>query len=399
MKKIKLMKMIVLFLIMIYGVCHAAEPKEPKLIKETKFADKVKKVSDNVVVTEKELIFLDAQGNIRKKKALPKYTDVEISKNGKRIGQQTAFDVTEKGPARTEFSMLDENGELLWTTSNLGGLVYISEARGGSVVQLLCSASGCGDEILFRDKDNAKGISARPVVGQKIETISGALSDDGNYFAAAIITYKGERGREYSESSDIVLFDITGKELWKKHFENERMFTVAVSPYGNFVVAEVKKYSTRESKVLIFNRQGDILLTQRVGFVGSYYLKFDKEEKVVVACSDNGELYFIETAGPSLQWKYLAGDENIVFTDADITTDYIAASVTTINPKNISDGSLPRYIYVFDSKGMLLLKKKIINHGYHAWRDGLSVKIGDKGKEISATLRYKIMKFENEFAK
>jgi hypothetical protein len=79
------------------------EPKEPKLLKEKKFDKKIKRWAGNVVVTEDSIVFLDKNGNVKKTKKVKSpeqkdvHVEVRLSKKGKRIGQQTFFDITEKG--------------------------------------------------------------------------------------------------------------------------------------------------------------------------------------------------------------------------------------------------------------------------------------------------------------
>lgn len=374
-------------IIFVYG----AEPKEPKLIKEIKFDHKIKKFTDNVVVTEKELVFLDEKGNIRRKKKLPDRTSIILSKDDSRIGQKTAYDVTEKGPGRIEFKMLDENGEELWQTAKKGiSDFYVSQAQGGVVVEPQCHEGGCSEEIKFYDKENPNGtVVTTPVELPSITSGDGDVSADGNYFVVQYLSWEGP--------SDLILYDITGELLWKKHFE-EQIGSIAISPNGNFVIAETSLDEERQRYIHLFNRQGDLLLKQPVKYVGSYHVKFSADERYVAAASDDGNLYLIETSKACLLKDFFTGDNNIGFLAIDISSGFVAGSVTTRNPKNLSDGTLPRYLYLFNFNLKLLLKKKF-DHGYGNWNEGPKIQFKDSGKKILASFGGRLLEFENEYAK
>ena len=371
------------------------QPKEPKLLKEKKFDKKIKRWAGNVVVTEDSIVFLDKDGNVKKTKKLAKYTGVRLSKNGKRVGQSRAYDVTEKGPGRVEFKMMDENGNVLWETDNTFGLKYISEANDGTLVRRECDGGWCSKNIVIHDRQNRKGVKVTPDVNESAQSSGGYFSEDGKYF---VVKYDA-----LQKPDELVLFDVLAKKpLWVKLFEGETIYDIAVSPLGKYV-SIVTKNNENQCFIHVFDKTGNLVLTQEIGYkhgyLGNYYFDFDNNEKYLVIASERGELFVFDPKLKKLLWKHFIGDKDMGFLDVDISANFITLSVTQLKIKDRYDGSLPRYLYVFDYKGALLLSRKFTDHGLSRWSEGIKVNLDLSSKKIRVILNDKFYEFENEFAK
>jgi WD40 repeat protein len=372
-------------------------PKEPKLLKEKKFDKKIKKWAGNVVVTEDSIVFLDKDGNVKKTKKIksPEQKDVHVnvrlSKKGKRIGQRTFFDITEKGASKVKYELMDEEGNVLWATDNMWGITYLSDEI-DVVAELECEDGWCSRNVVFHDKQNPKGVKVTADVSPNAQSSGGYLSEDGKYFIA-----------EFSigdKSYEAALFDVINrKPLWVKKFENKKVHSVAVSPQGNFVFVPSRHKEKSARFFNIYSKNGELVLKCAAERKGAYRYSFDPEEKYAVAATGFGELYVFDLKNAKLLWKYFVGETNLSFLDVDYSSGYIAASVTTRNPKNPTDPSFPRYLYIFNLDGELLLKKKIVGHGFKRWLAEIYVRIKDDGRKILINLPDKLLEFENEFAK
>jgi hypothetical protein len=368
------------------------EPREPKLLKEKKFDKKIKKWAGNVVVTEDNIVFLDKDGNVKKTKKIPEQTAVHLSKRGKKIGQATYYGVTEKGASSMKFKMMDEEGNVLWETDKLFGSERILDAEGDVVVELECSEGGCGRAVIFHDRQNPVGMNVIPDVNEESEIAGGYPSEDGNYLVVRYMTRQ--------KPDELVLFDVLEKKpLWIKQFESRTIRDIGVSAKGNYVIVRTYISASKESFIYIFDKYSRLILTHKPDHIGNFSFDSDNDEKHIVAASNSGELYLFDMDLKKLLWKYFTGDKNIGFINVDISSGFIASSVTTINPKDSWDGSLPRYLYVFDYTGHLILSRKFTGHGLDRWSEGLKVILDNSGGKIRITLKNKLYEFENEFAK
>jgi hypothetical protein len=180
---------------------------------------------------------------------------------------------------------------------------------------------------------------------------------------------------------------------------DEIVASIAVSPQGNFVFVYTGLKGKREFYNYIYGKNGELLIKQQFEYPGNRYYAFGSKEQHAVIATSKGELCLFDLKSSKLLWKYFTGDKNVGFLDVDYSSGYIAASVTTRNPKDISDGSLPRYLYVFNIDGDLLLKKKIIDHGFKRRLAEIQVRIKNSGRKILINLPDKLLEYENEFAK
>jgi WD40 repeat protein len=320
---------------------------------------------------------------------------VHLSNRGKKIGQATYYGVNEKGANSMNFQMMDEEGKVLWQTDNLFGSEHISDAEGDVVVELECHEGGCERAVIFHDKQNPKGMKVIPDVDERAEISGGYLSEDGKCLIVKYMIWQGPDEFVF----ELVLFDVIAKKpLWVKRFEEETIYDIAVSIQGNFslIMACNEK---KECFMYVFDRQGNRVLTQQSERIGNFVFDFSSDEKYMAAASSKGEIYLFDIDSRKLLWKYSASDENLGFLDADISTGFVATSVTTKNPKNRNDGSLPRYLYVFDYQGNLILSKKFTGHGLNRWGEGLKVNLDNSGKKVRVMLKEKLYEFENEFAR
>ena len=360
--------------------------KELRLVKEKKFDKKIKKFKGNVVVTEDEILFLGNNMNIRKKKIVPKpkRTRIRISKDGKRIGQQTFFDVGEKGAKRSELLLLDENGDTLWKLNNIFGEIKVSQANGGSIVEFECGEGGCTNKMTIYNEGNLKGKVIIPT--SSMQSVGSAISEDGNYFVS-IFSNRG--------IYDLILFSISGEELWAKRFENEIVRKTNISSSGELIVAEVTPKGKRETEMLLFNKEGDLLYKKQLKFEGHIF-KFDPSEKYLLTASGRGTIYLFDTSSKELLWEYSVNDRNIRFLNADIKSGFIALSAAVRNPKKKFDYKQPKKIYVFDLEGKMLAKKTIAKHGFKPWNEGPAISIEDEGRKIMINTRFDLLEFENK---
>jgi hypothetical protein len=368
------------------------EPKEPKLLKEHKFDKKIKKWAGNVVVTEDSIVFLDKDGNVKKTKKLKSpgqkdvHIDVRLSKKGKKIGQRTFSDIGEKGANKVKYELMDEEGNVLWATDNIWGITYLSDDS-DVVVKRECGDDWCSRRIVFYDKQNPKGEKVTADVDNAAESSGGYLSEDGKYFVATFSTW--------DKHDEVALFDVLKKkQLWVKKFTDEDIHSLAVSPKGNFSIVVSSK-----DGINIFSKEGKLLLQIQTERGGACYFSFDQEEKYALIATRFGELYISDLINAKIMGKYLTEDKNIRFRGVYYSSGYIAASVTTLDPNNRSNASLPRYMYVFNIDGNRLLQKKIIGHGFRKWNDEIKVSIRNDGRKVLINLSDKLLEFENEFAK
>jgi outer membrane protein assembly factor BamB len=221
-------------------------------------------------------------------------------------------------------------------------------------------------------------------VSPNAQSSGGYMSEDGKFFIAEF-----SRG---DKSYEVALFNVSNKkQQWVKNFEDEIVSSIAVSPKGKFTIIR-----TNNRNIYVYSNEGKQLQIFQTEHIGGFKFAFDNEEKYVAIATGFGELYCIDLDALTIRWKYFTGDTNVPFLDVDYSSGYIAASVTT---ESLSDASLPRYLYVFNLDGDLLLKKRIIGHGFEWWNDKLQVRIKDLGKKVLINLPDKLLEFENEFEK
>jgi hypothetical protein len=287
--------------------------------------------------------------------------------------------------------MMDEKGNELWASDNMWGITYLSD-ESDVVVELECGEGGCGRAVIFHDKHNPKGKKVIPDVDEYARIVEGYLSEDGNYL---IVKYMAQQKPDI-----LVFFDVLAKKaLWIKQFESRTVREVEVSTKGNYVIVGIYKSSSKECYIDFFNKYGNLIFTKKPEHIGNFSFDFTDDEKFMVVASSKGELYLFDMESDTLLWRYFTGDKNIGFLDSDMSSGFIAASVTTKNPKNRRDGSLPRYLYIFDYKGKLLLSREFKGHGLDSWGKGLMLSIRNSGKKIRVMSNDKLLEFENEFAK
>ena len=235
-----------------------AEAKEPQLIKEMKVKGEVKDSrNSDVVLTNDRLQFLDEAGGIKKEMIFPdpERTRVKLSKNGNVIGQTIAHGVSEKGPEKLAFRMFNREGAFLWETDNISiGSLYLSEAKGGSVVGRICHEGACTNKLKLFDKENPQGKVVASTVSSGAESTGGDIAEDGNYFAITFATTM--------DTFHLLFFDIAGTQLWEYHLSNAWGNEVGVSPQGNFVVATIRENASRDNHIYVFNKQGQIIVKQ-----------------------------------------------------------------------------------------------------------------------------------------
>ena len=370
--------------------------KSLKLVKEKQYKKKIKFFSEHIVVTEDEIIFLDQAGNEKKKKKLPKFSSVRLSKKGKLIGQQRYTDVTEKGWGGSEFILMDEDGNEIFKTNKVGDNFYLSPVNDGTVVQPICHEGGCTNSILFISKNNKEGRIVKLQVREPAQLKTEDISADGNYYIS--VYYKrSEKGNDYS--SYLIFLDIEGNILWQKFFEEERIGRSRISSNGSFVAVDVRSALKKERYIHIYDTKGTLLFKKQVEYPGSYRFAVDNDERYIVAGSTGGAMYLFDTSTLSLLWQYSTGDKNVGFLDVDIDSAIVAAIVTTKNPKNRSDGSLPRYLYLFDIEGNIMEKKKFEGHGFGRWLKGPKVKITESGRKILIGIQDRLLEFNNVHSK
>jgi WD40 repeat protein len=228
-------------------------------------------------------------------------------------------------------------------------------------------------------------------VHKNAEIAGGDLSEDGKYF---IVEYFiGEK------MSELVLFDVLAKKpLWVKRFEDETIYDMAVSPQGNYVAVGTRT-DNREYFIYVYSTQGSQIISKEIGYGGNYYVAFSDDERFLIAGSSKGNIYAFSIETKKLSWSYSTGDKNIGFLNFNASSGFIATSVITKNPTGGSDSEFPRYLYVFDNAGNLLLKRKFTDHGIDRWDEGQKVELRNSGSKIRVTLNDKLYEFENEFAK
>jgi WD40 repeat protein len=367
------------------------ETKEPKLLKEKKFDKKIKRWAGNVVVTEDSIVFLDKDGNVKKTKKVKSpeqkdvHVEVRLSKKGTRIGQQTFFDITEKGSSKVKYELMDEEGNVLWSTDNMWGITYLSD-ESDVVVERECGDGWCSRNIFIYDRQNPKGVKVTADVDPNSKSSGGYLTGDGRYFVAQF-----RKGKLY----DVALFDVINrKPMWVKKFKDEVVYSLAISPNGKFIIV-----ATSKDNIYFYSKEGRLLMQIQTERGGGCYFAFDKDEEYASIATGFGELFLIDLNNHTIRWKYFTGDTNMHFLDVDYSSGYIAASVTTLDPMNRSNASLPRYLYVFNLDGNLLLKKKIVGHGFKKWNNEIQVLIKNSGKKVLINLTDKLLEFENEFTK
>lgn len=379
------------------ATAFAGSPKEPKLRKETTINEDVKRVVDSAVITDSSVLFIDRAGAVAKSRSVPKGSRVDVSRDGRRIGQQTSADgAASKVREKKKFEMLDDAGNILWATSALTSPVFhVSQANGGSVVARACSEDGpCGNKIIIYDKQHQDGMVVSPPVGAEARSIRSRMSGDGNFIAVVFRTFDEPQP---DGSSDLAYYGVAGNQLWIKHFENERIGNVAISPSGSFVAAERRNVEAGECSLMVFSKEGGLVMEQPLPKVGNYVMQFDDGETSLAVASSTGKLFLLDTTTRGLRWEYSTANDKIGFIDVDASAGFVAASVTRRDNPNAAEA--PRSLYVFDAEGNLALKKTFANHGFGAWNKGPSVKLRSGGAEILVTLTRQIIVFENDLVK
>lgn len=205
-----------------------------------------------------------------------------------------------------------EGYKLLWSydTGN-DSVEYVSVSADGSYVAAL---SGFKVYLFSREGKFLWSQGSRDIAGADsfFSPLSGlSISRDGSYIAVAtpVFTYSNGYPAEFV-AEKVYLFNQDGKLLWSHEVGNTRVVAypvkVSISPDGSFVVVGAHAQDTKDSdvysKVLLFNREGELLWDYKVDRV-IYGVSISSDSSYIGAASSDTAAYFFNQEG-ELLWSY-----------------------------------------------------------------------------------------------
>lgn len=368
------------------------DPSAPRLLREIEAHGSITDSRGaDIIVTSDRIQFLGPEGKLIKELQLPgsERSRVTLSKTGQATLLQTIVNgISEKGPESVELRVLNSDGALLWATDGMSmGPLFLSEADGPRIVERICHEGGCTADIRLIDRTHPQGLRITPTVDPSAESNGGDIAADGKTFA---ITFRTDPDR-----ASLVYFDIDGRQLWAYHKEDAQGNDVAVSPAGNFVAATIREVTPRHNRIYLFSRDGRVIAQEDTEYVGDYRFAFSDDETTLAVAASSGSLVVFDTGTRKVLWKYSTGIKNTGFIDLDVCNGFVIASVTTMNPIDLSDGSLPRFVYLFDRNGKVLSSMKFEGGGFERWQNGPRVQfVRPDGMEILITLKDRVLRYE-----
>lgn len=319
------------------------DPSAPRLLREIEAHGPITDSRGaDIIVTSDRIQFRGPKGKLIKELLLPgaERSRVTLSKTGHANLLQTIvngiFLSEADGPRIVE--------RVFRKGARFGRVARAQQRRSAPLgdrrhVNGACHEGGCTAAIRLIDRTRPEGLRITPTVDPSAESNGGDIAADGKTFA---ITFRTDPDR-----ASLVYFDIDGHQLWAYHKDDAQGNEVGVSPAGNFVAATIREVTPRQNRIYLFSRDGRVIAQEDTEYVGDYRFAFSDDETTLAVAASTGSLVVFDTGTRKVRWKYSTVAANTGFIDLDVWNGFVIASVTTRNPSDPFDGSLPRFVYLF----------------------------------------------------
>lgn len=252
------------------------------------------------------------------------------------------------------FSVIGDNGSVIVGESDTGQIWFYDQS--GNLVSQV---------VLFPDAE------------YDLEKI---LDMDVNEDGSRIVVVAGKRGGSpagsdaVNPSAEPHLFCFTrqGMEIWRKTLPDLNSNRVAISPDGQFIVANsfsIFVNGRLNKKTLIFNSEGAPIFTTDILFK---HARFSPDSRYVLL-AENNQLQLVDTKQEKLMWKQKISRQDGIFIDGAVSgsNGISAVLIAKISWENDQFISRNPQVVLFNLKGQSL--QRIEYTGQKALKPGLGL--------------------------
>ncbi len=252
-------------------------------LEEKKSEEKTTLVYPEALVKQGKIEFLDVKGALKMSfpltplKGSKPIITVNFSKNRRYIGIVKS---------RKEFTMLNDNGELLWQTdiSRVGyGWPYISPDG----QYIVCVGDITGDFTDYYPSVWDKNGFAKGLVKEDgrtdYELLDLDFTENGDYFVTTFKQKGYTKKERYLDSLILCLFDRKGNKVWQKMVGRGSGGYVSISENGNYIAVVIWPSDAEHQELHLYNNQGTFCWKSEVGAGQSYFI-FSHDDSILTVC-------------------------------------------------------------------------------------------------------------------
>ncbi len=161
----------------------------------------------------------------------------------------------------------------------------------------------------------------------------------------------------------VILYDDTGKEIWKRSIENSHAAGIGISPHGSYIACFGKKWG---NTLFLYTLKGNILWEKPIG-AGTHFISFSPDEKFLAVYATWSGIWFFSVKEGKLLWRYPA-DKIGKKINSNFTRSIYSLDVSTNGAFVVcADGGGTRelpvgdtsVVYLFDKKGDIVWKMEL----------------------------------------
>ncbi|MEN3044949.1 MAG: hypothetical protein ABDH37_07040 [Candidatus Hydrothermales bacterium] len=291
-----------------------------------------------VIITEKEVKFLDKKGKVKKKINIG-YKDVfkvNKSKNEKFIGIKV---LENNDKTKAKFMMFNKDGKKLWEINEYL-YNFVVSPDGKYVIEIPSIEYGHQAPLrMLGSKGLIKEIP-KPHISIGID-----FSENGEYVVIGLNNRKKKEGY-------LLLIDRYGEELWR-HTVGTAVGAISISPTGKFI-SGIGSQDTLNI-LFVFDKIGNLIFTySQLPKIGNIEMKFDENSNLLLLTSTEFCGYLFDLSKSKLIWKY----------EPELKTNYFRGAIFSGNFNTIiflSPGYHGKsyYLYIVNKEGKEILVKEL----------------------------------------
>lgn len=166
----------------------------------------------------------------------------------------------------------------------------------------------------------------------------------------------------------VILYDDTGKEIWKRNIENSHAAGIGISPHGSYIACFGKKWG---NTLFLYSIKGDILWEKPIG-AGTHFISFSPDEKFLAVYATWSGIWFFSVKEGKLLWHYPTDkigkkiDGNLtrsIYSLVVCPNGTIVACVDGGGTRELPVGETST-VYLFDKKGDIMWRKELKVHSH-----------------------------------
>ena len=163
----------------------------------------------------------------------------------------------------------------------------------------------------------------------------------------------------------VMLYDDTGKEVWKRNIENSHAAGIGISEHGSYIACFGKKWG---NTLFLYSLKGNMLWEKPIG-AGTHFISFSPDEKFLAVYATWSGIWFFSVKEGKLLWRYpsdkIGKKINSNFTRSIYSLDIAINGAFVV----CADGGGTRELPAGDTSVVLLFDKK----GKIVWQNDLKI--------------------------